>query len=420
MNSIDHRGSLRPQLWLAMLAILLAGVTVRIALLRANPCQPVTRVEAMNLAVSLVEKGAYRDPFGSSTGPSAHCMPVHPLVSAVLFRIFGQGLRGSIALRYAASVAASLGYALLPWLALSCGLSAGQGIAAGLFGALLPLNFRSQTSGEFDAPYTFLAVIILAAILAGDWQKEKFTATSGARAGLAAAITLLLNPCVLPILLFWFLYGWFQFSQNRLALLRYCGIAILVIAAALLPWALRNKSQLGRMIFTRSNFGLELQVSNNSLVGSDLEANVRNGGWIVFHPYTSLEEREKVRLLGEVAYNRAKLWQALTWIHRNPTRFLQLTIGRITLFWFPRLAGPWQTLAQRIITLFAIAGFVSLWKTHRANAIYLGGACVAYSLIYAVIQVSPRYRFPIEGFLLILASSPIWSLSRSPGLRSPN
>ena len=51
--------------------------------------------------------------------------------------------------------------------------------------------------------------------------------------------------------------------------------------------------------------------------------------------------------------------------------------------------------------VLVILGCVALWKADSVIAVFLGSACVAYSLVYVVSEVSPRNRFPIEGFLLL-------------------
>jgi hypothetical protein len=172
-----------------------------------------------------------------------------------------------------------------------------------------------------------------------------------------------------------------------------------------MPWSLRNKAQLGRLIFTRSNFGLELQVSNNDEATGDLEANVRNVNWMTLHPFSN--EKQRKRELGNSARSPITVpnyMSAFGWIHENPGRFVKLTLSRITLLWFPRMLRVSQTLIQALIMILAICGVISLWRTDSLTTIFMSSACVAYSLVYVVIEVSPRYRFPIEGFLLVFAS----------------
>lgn len=392
------------RLWLVVVGIFCLGLVVRLLLLSTTPSSRVPRLEPINIAISVVRNGTYADPYSGPTGPSAHCMPLHPLLAALLIRMFGFGPAGSRALSYAASVAASLAYALLPILAKRCSLDLRVGIGAGVFGAALPINFWSQTSGVFEAPYTFLAFTILACVVAEHWQNEKFTALGGVTCGVVAALSTMLSPLAIPILGFWFVCAFLWFSKLRISVLRYFAIALLIVCVALAPWAMRNKSSLGTLILTRSNFGLEFQVSNNGVATSDAEQNVRNPAWARLHPNTSPEEREKVRLMGEVAYNKAKRDEALQWIKSNHKQFLELTAGRIALFWFPRMQRLPQTLIQSCIAILAIAGAIKLWRDQPKIALFLASACVAYSLAYIVIEVSPRYRFPIEGFLLVLGS----------------
>src|SRR5579884_4488533 len=91
-------------------------------------------------------------------GPTAHCAPLHPLFLSLLFRIFGTGAQGQMAMAVAASVASALAFALLPAVAAECDLPQREGVLAGLAGSLLPVNFWNQTSGAFDAPYAAAAL----------------------------------------------------------------------------------------------------------------------------------------------------------------------------------------------------------------------------------------------------------------------
>jgi hypothetical protein len=166
---------------------------------------------------------------------------------------------------------------------------------------------------------------------------------------------------------------------------------------------------MGSWILTRSNFGLELQVSNNSAVTSIDEFNTQSPGWLALHPASSRQERLKLLSMGEVAYSKAKEQQAIAWIRSNPKRFLELTLGRIRQFWLPRMNRLPQTIAMDALTVLAIAGLVLLWRRSREIALLLAGACLAYASIYTVIEVGMRYRFPIEGFLLFLASYAVYT-----------
>jgi hypothetical protein len=398
------------RIWPTVIIIFLLGMAVRVLLLSLLPPVPVRPAEALNIAISLVRHGTFSDPYGSGpSGPTAHCMPLFSLLAALVIRVFGLGSGGAFALSCFGSAAASLGYALLAVLGRSCSLNRWVGISAGLFGALLPVNFWSQTGGEWEAPFTLLALVWLASIAAKHWGKAEFTLKGGAICGVAAAIATSFSPNTILILGMWSICAFIWFSKNRVAVVRYFGTACLIVLVALAPWAIRNRIVLGSWVLTRSNFGENLQLSNNSVATSDTEFNVRNPAWSVFNPHTSPEEYLRVKQMGEVAYNEAKKQQAIQWIRSNPKRFVELSLERIALFWFPRMLRLPQTIAMDLLTILAIAGIVRLWKARPEIALMLGGACIAYSLVYLVVEVSPRYSFPIEGFLLILGSYAVYS-----------
>lgn len=408
------------RIWPAVIAIFLLGMAVRVLLLSLSPPGPVRPAEALNMAISMVRHGTFSDPYTSGpTGPTAHCMPLFPLFAALVIRVFGPGSSGAFALSCFGSAAASSGYALLAVLGRNCSLNRWVGIAAGLAGALFPINFWSQTSGQWEAPFTLVALVWLASIAAKHWKMAEFTLKEGAICGIAAAAATLFSPNTILILGMWSACALIWFSKNRAAVARYFAIACLIVLVALAPWAIRNRIVMGSWVLTRSNFGANLQFSNNNVATADTEFNERNPAWRVFNPYSNPEECLRVKQMGEVAYNNAKEQEAIQWIRSNPKRFVELSLERIALFWFPRMLRLPQTFALDLLTILAIAGAIRLWKARPEIALLLGGACIAYSLVYLVIETSPRYSFPIEGLLLILGSYAVYSwVSRRSAVES--
>ena len=411
------------RIWPFVAAIFVLSFGVRLWLLSRMPIAPLAgqHLESINIARSLSRYGAFSDPFADTgpTGPTAHCLPLFPLIVALVIRSFGFGATAALALSWLASAAASLAYALLPVLGRSCSISRRIGISAGVAGALLPaflwkdtlgrIEFWAQADGRWEAPFTFLALVCLASIVARQWQEAEFTSKQGAACGIAAAVATLFSANTLLILGFWFLCAFLWFSGKRVDVVRYFGAAFLVVLIALAPWVIRNRLVLGSWILTRSNFGLELQVSNNSISTGSLETNLESPQWHALHPSTSKEEQLKVLRMGEVAYNKAKKEQAIHWIRSNPKQFMKLTWERIVSFWFPRMGSRRYTILMAMITILAMVGIIRLWKIKPEIALLLGSACVAYSLVYIVIEASLRYRYPIEGFLLLLSSYALYS-----------
>jgi hypothetical protein len=388
------------------IVVFVVGLLVRLALVLPN--HQAARLEApepVQIALSLAATGRYADAYGAGSGPTAHCAPLHPLLLSLLFRIFGTGARGALAMKVLASTAAALGFALLPALAVAGGLGLSSGVLAGMVGALLPVNFWAQTNGSFDAPFTSVALTALCLLLCRVWAAARFTKSEGAAMGVVAGFGCLLNPALIPVLAAWSIASAVRYRSQLRRVLAFLAVAGALGLLVLAPWAIRNYRALGSLIWTRSNFGLELQVSNNDAMTSDEERNVRMPEFALLHPFAGAEERAKVRISGEAAYQSSKERQALAWIASHKRRFLALTAERFRLFWLPHMLRPWQSGLEAALTLLGLGGLASLfWKRH-AFAWVATGALVAYPAVYYVVQVSGRYRFPLEPILFLLAAN---------------
>jgi hypothetical protein len=64
----------------------------------------------------------------------------------------------------------------------------------------------------------------------------------------------------------------------------------------------------------------------------------------------------------------------------------------------------WQSIAEALMTILAIAGLISLFKKNHPSAWMFLAVLTFYPAVYLVVQVSPRYRLPIEPILLLLGS----------------
>ncbi len=388
--------------------IFAAALSVRLVLVLIKPDD--STAETLKVALSLLRNGAYADAYGPGVGPTAHCAPLLPLVLAATVGVFGTGRLGHFAMAMLASIAASLAFAILPRFSYRCGLGRTPGLVAGIGGALFPVNFWVQTSGLFDAPYTALALLVLCWIIGGHWLSASFPARGGALFGVAAGVAGLLSPMVLPVICGWACATLLRFHRKLGELLLFWTVAAACTIAVFSPWAIRNRVTLGRFVWTRSNFGLEFQISNDDHSGPIMDQNVLNataGVWR--HPFINGIEREKVKRIGELAYMEAKKAEAVQWIRSHPFRFMRLAFERTLYFWFPPMQRPWQTLPEAAISVFGIVGLVHLRRNAKTAPLFVA-AVLTYPLVYLLIEVSPRYRFPMEPFLLLTGA--YWLCSR--------
>jgi len=122
--------------------------------------------------------------------------------------------------------------------------------------------------------------------------------------------------------------------------------------------------------------------------------------------------------MGEIAYNRQRLRDALDWIRANPRRFLALTAERILAFWFPHdthdllaiLGTPGYRLhflMTVLLTPLGFAGLAMLCRSDRLLASLLAAWLALYPLVYYVIQSSDRYRLPVLWVTYLLGALPI-------------
>jgi len=390
------------------IVVFVVALLVRLALVLPNrPTTLPELAEPVQIALSLVTTGRYADAYGAGSGPTAHCPPLYPVLLSFLLKIFGTGARGAVAIDVFGSAGAALAFALLPALAVAGGIGVAPGVLAGMAGALLPVNFYSQTA-PFEAGWTAVALVALCLMVCRIWATARFTKSEGMAFGIAAGFACLLNPALIPILVAWSLVSAVRYRPQWRRVLVFIAVATVSVLTVLAPWAIRNYKELGALIWTRSNFGLELQLSNND----DMTASFDVNAWLpkFLHPLTTVSERAKVRMLGEVAYHRSKQTQAFAWITSHKQRFLLLTAERFRLFWLPAMKRRWQSVFEAALTLMALCGLAVLFRRKASFAWTLTAVLAAYPAVYYVIQASPRYRFPIEPVLFLLAANLFFSI----------
>ena len=178
-------------------------------------------------------------------------------------------------------------------------------------------------------------------------------ARTGVMLGLLAGAGALVSPTLLLPLGLGF--AWLSWLCLRGAIDRrwWSGAAagIVLVAACLLPWGLRNQQALGSFILTRSNFGLELAQGNAppSVALPGDEAALEPGGRRFTEasidrlaPLRSLAAAQEVARVGEIAFMRAKTQQALGWIRADIPGFLRRCLVRLRLWLLPPRDDPGQ------------------------------------------------------------------------------
>jgi hypothetical protein len=391
--------------WQSSLLIFAASLAVRMALaIVLHTLNKPDRYEMERAALSLARYGILGNPYLIPTGPTAHVAPAYALLLAAIFRLFGDGVRGELVKKLCASAATSAQYALLPVVSPALGMTRRVGLIAGLAGALIPIKLATEMYGDWEAPFAALALLLLVYRIAVTWRDGRFPIRRGFLQGLGWGAALLCSPNLLPVFFAIMALGLWRVGRSRpRKYLGYAAANIVAIALCLTPWAIRNQRALGSPIFTRSNFGIELHMSNNDLASPLEPLNLQHRLYDMLHPLTNLKEAETVRDIGEVAYNRNKLNEALLWIRTHPRRFAELTAARIWYTWFPRTPVAKRDVVDWLVTIACALGLGLLWKRSPDSALLLSGCLLSYTAIYSIIQVMVRYRYPIDWIVLLTA-----------------
>lgn len=395
------------------------GVTLATRLLFVAVTRPFgiqDGTEEVAIAHSLAAENTFANPFRVPTGPTAHSSPAYPFLLSLVYRALPQQPRtAELVKEILSTVATGAQFALLPLLAATAGLPLAAGLAAGLLGALLPLHPYLEVKGEWTAVWCGLALLLLTFLLVRSWQAKQVSTWKAAARGAAFGIALWFTPVFLPVMVGW-LIAELWLARRRITPGRMS--AVLVSAATMtlfqVPWALRNAEVLGKPVWSRDNFGLELQLAFQDYALPyylDTRTNLTNHGVEFQHPNSSAKEAARVREVGEIAYNAAKLEQAKTWMSGHPVRSLQLIASRTLGFWFPYRIGVARFLLHSGISLIALWGWWLLRRRHWLLFVALGVIWLAYPLVYYIIQNEPRYAYPIFWSKLLAAGS-LWPLVR--------
>jgi hypothetical protein len=402
---LKHRFE-RHSFWL----IFAVSSVIRIVKVLAAPRPPGTHLSEMeNIARSLALHGTFADPYILPTGPTAHTAPGYPILLGLIFLLFGTGVGGEIASRILSALAASVQYALLPRVSMALGLPRFTGAVAGLLAALAPYKGYVEGSRDsVDQPYVALALVLLFLYTCKSWSSSG-AISPGVRGlwwGLASLFSPILGFVFAPIILY-----------EIFAMRRHPGLLPLVAAFAAIqaPWAIRNWIEFHAFVPTRSNFGLELRVSNRPESFALMEDNVSHGVMNRFHPGLNEDEARKVAAEGEMAYTRSEMADARAEILRDPARFLRLTGERFWRFWLAPSRRFKTTAASTTITLLGLLGLCLLPTNSGTRLTWL--ILLTYPLVYYFIQVDARYTYPLGWIFLTPAVHVVLAAQRLTGSR---
>jgi len=371
--------------------------------------------EIERAAASFAREGVIGNIFMGSPGKSAFAAPLYPTFLGCIYFVFGwDTLAGRVAQGLFAIFAASLGIVLLPLIARKVQLPMKSGWIAGIIMAVLPLNLWVETSGKFEYPYAplmLLSLLWVFHVLHDErWTHRRIVLLAGFLLGLAA----LLSPAFLPVGFLMLIAELWSQEGRRKQILKEGLLLLAVFLVVVTPWIIRNYYALGGFVPIRSNFGLELLTGNNpQATGKSYTTswNDLDSPTYRLHPNSNDKERARLAQLGELAYMREKQQTGLKWIKENPGRFVDLTLHRFRLFWFPPPDEWAPSSSARLFKslLFCLIGVGMFCELFRLGALrhstrwLLAAAVFGPTITYMITHVDPKFRYPIFGMSTLLA-----------------
>lgn len=191
-------------------------------------------------------------------------------------------------------------------------------------------------------------------------------------------------------------------------------IAMLVLAAAVLPWTIRNYAVFQRVVLLNTNAGFAFFWGNHPIHGTRFVPILPDGSYAALIP-------AELRHLDEASLDRALLRRGFAFVRDDPGRFLRLSISRISeyvRFW-PSGGSSHASNSARMLSFglclpFMLAGVVIArrrgrsggagTRTRRAGIWLLLLVAGSYSLVHLVTWALIRYRLPVDAVMVPFAA----------------
>ncbi len=186
--------------------IFVVAVLVRVLFL-ASPLVPRSyavggvHIEVEAVARSLVDGRGFADPYAIPTGPTAHPLPIHAGLQALLYLVLGVTPAAAYARCILGIASCAAAFAMLPWLAGEMGLGRRAGTIGGLAAAIVPWQGLGDALGwASNEAQAAVALCVLLVSYARRWKARELPAWPRSLAlGAFTGFAFHLAPALLPV-----------------------------------------------------------------------------------------------------------------------------------------------------------------------------------------------------------------------------
>jgi hypothetical protein len=279
--------------------------------------------------------------------------------------------------------------------------------AAGIFMALDPFELYYQAIPVTQALFSLL---FIAGLLASVRFMEKSSLQRGVSAGLLWAVTFMVRPAALPMIL-WLAVAVALSKKCSLRTVPSLLALIISFALPLAPWVVRNKNTMGHYQLLPLQGGVQMWEFNGRIF-TDAFLNEQEGATILYTPVRSLwmsrlnmaELAEFPEFSTESEYERDSILvqRQTAFIKANPGVYLHLAACRFIEFFKPfplNQFSPAHTLFGLIsffwVGVFFFAGVIRL--LYRGwTGVFLAGIISGYVLMHLLTASGTPHRVALD------------------------
>jgi hypothetical protein len=204
----------------------------------------------------------------------------------------------------------------------------------------------------------------------------------------------LVNPCALTFYGVLLLWSCLLRARRKMRWAGQAALAVVIMAALLAPWAVRNYRVFHRFIPVRDNFGMELWMGNH--------VNADGFFHMELHPVGGTAEAEQLRRRGELGYIEWRQEQAVAFIRQHPGEFMRLTSHRIASYW-GGLVQDQVVLDSMLLGTLGLVGLALLRRRNPTEAVRFALPLLVYPLPFYFTHPDLRFRHALEPLLACLA-----------------
>jgi 4-amino-4-deoxy-L-arabinose transferase-like glycosyltransferase len=365
-----------------------------------------------DIARSVADSGRYPSSWYAKPGsPAALRPPAYPYLLGATYEVTGESVTAG---RVLGAVLGTVAVGLTALIALQLWGSVAATIA-GLLAALYPPLV--WTNGSLMSESLFIPVVLGLVLLLLRPRRAggRVALLTAAAAGALCGIATLTRPVGLVLTVVALVWTW----RAPLPAPRRVAAGALLVGAMLVtltPWTIRNEAAFGRFVPVSTQDGFNLAGTyNEQAARSGPDRATWQPPFIVpkFKPLFSdgLDEEQINGRLRSAAirYARDHPDYALTALGLNSLRLFGLGPGHVGAerVWYgemgiPQRAQPWVRYSVYVMAALALAG-VALRRRELPMALWLVPLLLFLSV--AFIHGGPRYRAPLDPFLVLLAAA---------------